>query len=101
MATKPIAAHTVGPVRFGSVAPIKKPPILLELTMPSRVEAHKAMQSLPFQSMDYRPWQDRSDSGAVSLNACSLKAPAVIGHVRHLLYLLLDRTTARIADRRC
>jgi len=55
VATKPVAAHTVGPVRLGSVAPIKKPPDLLELTMPSMLEAHKAMQSLPFQSMDYRP----------------------------------------------
>ncbi len=101
MATKPVAAHTVRPIRLGSVAPIEKPPDLLELNMPSSAEAHKAMQSLPFQTMAYRPWQDRSDLGAVSLNACSLKAPAVIGHVRHLLYVLLDRTTARIADRRC
>ncbi len=49
--------------------------------------------------MVYRPWQDRSDLGAVSLNACSFKAPAVIGHVRHLL-LPPDRKTARIADQR-
>jgi len=101
VATKPVAANTMGPVRLGFVAPIEKPPDLLELSMPSSLEAHKAMQSLPFQTMDCRPWQDRSDLGAVSLNACSLKAPAVIGHVRHLLFLLPDRTTARIADRHC
>jgi len=98
VATKPIAAHTMGSVRLGSVAPIEKPPDLLELSMALSAEAYTAVQRLPVQTVDYRPWQDRSDLGAVSLNACSLKAPTVIGHVRHLLFLLPDRTTARIAD---
>ena len=86
MATKPIAANTVRPIRLGSVAPIEKPPDLLEPSMPSwSAKAHKATQSSPSQTMDYRPWQDRSDLRAVSFNACSFKAPAFIGNVRHLL----------------